>query len=62
MYPISPEVYYQEYDRQVAAALLRQAGKAKTELADCGRVPWPKAGIWLFAPRARVELRIHAAE
>lgn len=44
MYPISPEVYYQEYDKQVAAALLRQTGKAKTELADCGRVPWPKAG------------------
>ena len=27
MYPISPEVYYQDYDRHVAAALRRPTGK-----------------------------------
>ncbi len=63
MYPMAPDVYYQEYDRQVAAALLRQAGKTEAQpAADRGRVAWQKVQIWLFAPRARVELRIHAAE
>ncbi len=62
MYPMAPDVYYQEYDRQVAAALLRQAGKTEAQpAADRGRRPWPKVRIWLSALRARVELRNHPA-
>ena len=61
MYAMSPEVYYQEYDRQVAAALLRQAGKTQAQRADRGRGPWPKVRGWLTVLRARVDLHSHPA-
>ena len=61
MYPMSPEVYYREYDKQVAAALLRQAGKTEAQPADRGRVRWATVWSWLSALRARVELRNHPA-
>ena len=62
MYGISPEVYYQEYDRRVAAALLRQAGKAEAQPADHGRVVWQKVRVWLSALRLRLEHRLQPAE
>jgi hypothetical protein len=61
MYAMSPEVYYREYDKQVAAALLRQTGKTEAQPAERGHVPWPKVRSWLSALRARVELRNHPA-
>ncbi len=59
MYPMSPEVYYREYDKQVAAALLRQAGKTEAQPVGRSHVPWPKVRTWLSALRGRVELRNH---